>query len=159
MTEASTLNTLLATAQAVTDATGKSVLLTDANGVLGKISEASMRRVSLNGAEEAGTVLPLKDFIQKYIQGKQPGQLLTDTDYNNSTRWSVTLKGSSVISLQNFCVMVTKVKGNVNSAWCGISFIAFSTVIKGMIYFVSYCTENTADIVNVIVSKIDATVV
>lgn len=159
MSEAKPLNELMAQLPSVTDATGKSVVLTDAQGTMSKISYASFMRKNLCEAEEAGSTLLLKDFIQKYIQGMPPGFVLTDIDYNNSVRWYLNLKPGLNLSMQNYCILVTKAKGSVNGAWSALSFLVIPTATNDGLYSVCFTTGATSAESSVRVNKIEMTTV
>ncbi len=120
------------------------VMLSDSNGEPSRISAFNMRGMKLTSEETAGSIMTLADFIRKYIQGKTPGFVLTDTDYSSVIKWHVNLKGSLSISPQDFMILITKCKGSPDSAWSNLAFLLLPTT-GNIAYRVSYITDVTAD--------------
>ncbi len=119
------------------------VMLSDSNGEPSRITAFNMRGTNLANAETAGSTMTLADFLRKYIQGKSPGWVATDTDYSNVIKWHLRLKGSLTVPLQEYMVFVTKCKGSPDNPWSNFAFFLLPTT-GNIAYRVSYITDSTA---------------
>lgn len=149
MTEATILNDLLKNSQSASDPKGLSALFCNSNGELSKVSFANLFRLSLNNTETAKSTMSLKSFIEKYIQGRSAGCMLTDTQFYDSAKWFVKLQDGCEVSPQDFAILLTKTTGNVNGAWCCFSFLMMPCRSSSKMYTVSYSTAETAEAVTI----------
>ena len=151
-----TLPDLIKSFPAVSDASGKSLLLTDANGNLSRFAYPEhLKVVNLSGKEVAGKVLVLKNFTTKYITGLTEGTMLTNKDYAHSTTWYLNLKEGVTVDLQTVMIIVAKNRNSLSHAWANISLIILpSSTEETAIYFVTQATGSTADAYNLVVRKI-----
>ena len=145
-------------APSVSDASGKSVMLTDSNGNVSKHGVNNLFSGSLYKAEPAETVLPLKDFIEKYVEDRPVGYMLTDKTYSNSARWYVNIKDNLVLNVQSFTVQIIKNYGRISSAWARVSLLFIPNALPTA-YIVTYTTNSTASDVSVIVRRLELTTV
>lgn len=156
MSDSITLPDLIKSLPTVSDQTGKSILLTDAQGNPSKMSyQEHPKVVSLLEKEIPGKVMGLKDFTTKYITGLPEGSILTDKIYQHDKAWYLNLKSGLTVDLQAVMIKVVKNRGSLSGAWANISLIFFpSSTEETAIYLVTQTTGSTADAYNTTVRKI-----
>ena len=122
------------------------VMTMDGNGNPQRRKLPELNLVELFGAEEYGAKIPLKDFTVKYIEPYAPGMIMSDTQSNSSTSWSMVLPNGDEINLQRYMVFVLKVRGTITSMWGYIRFLLIpNSRVESKMYFVCQETMETAD--------------
>ena len=153
-----TLADKLKAAPYVTGPSGMSVVLTDNQGNLGKMTYNNFRYVNLNNKEEPKLTITLKEFIKKYIPDDSPaGMCLTDMSYADSVKWDIELKPGLNVSPQDYMILVTKVSRNVDSPWCCISLMMLPARPSLKMYSVFYTTGAIPNNSEIVVKEADLT--
>lgn len=122
----------------------KQIALFDANGEMSKNTVTGLLYKSIAGIESPGTILTLKEFIEKYLQGKRPPMVIGNADYATARIYYLQLTSTIKLNLQSYCALITKMPANtINSKWIQLSFIMFPTApSESAIYIVQYQTDS-----------------
>ena len=123
MSDVRTLADKLKAAADVSNTAGLNVLMTDASGNLMKTSSLRFNVIPLSNMEEKRSVMTLKDFTQKYVEGTKVGTLLTDWGFSDADTWFVDLKDGVRINVQAYSVEVLKLRRTLSTTWACITLL------------------------------------
>lgn len=143
MSDATNLTEFLKSLPSEKNGTGKSVLIFDSNGNPFKKSYANFIYKDLYAAEAKDTVLTLKEFIEKYVQVGDVGEMAGVNRFEFATMFYLKLTSTVTINMQYYHALITKRFFNVNSQWGLFSFMLFPSGEGGdNIYEVTYYNGN-----------------
>lgn len=122
------------------------VMTMDENGNPQRRKLPELNVVELFGAEEYGSMITLKDFTLKYIEQYAPGMIISDTQSNTASSWSMVLPNGVEINLQRYMVLILKIRGSLSIPWGYIRFLLIpNSKLSANMYFVCQETMETAD--------------
>lgn len=117
MTSVRTLQDLIANLPEATFADGVKNIVASESGQLLTANISMPTFSELYKAEANGTVLPLAEFVDKYIARKPVGHFLTNSKHDYSNNWSVGLNEDLSLSTQDTTFIVLKAAGSPGAAW------------------------------------------